>query len=131
MARKPRLSVKLTENFEHNLEAIEAFWIEREFPEGYDRLLDELTETVVPNLEQFPTMGPPLLSRTATSVEALTKQGQLKRQLARVADGELREYVLQEYLVLYAHLGETIYLLSIRHHRQLSFDFAPLWPGQH
>ncbi|TNY03826.1 type II toxin-antitoxin system RelE/ParE family toxin, partial [Escherichia coli] len=23
----------------------------------------------------------------------------------------------------------TVYLLSIRHHRQLSFDFARLWPG--
>jgi hypothetical protein len=23
----------------------------------------------------------------------------------------------------------TIYLLSIRHHRQLSFNFARLWPG--
>jgi uncharacterized protein YlbG (UPF0298 family) len=23
----------------------------------------------------------------------------------------------------------TVYLLSIRHHRQLSFDFGHLWPG--
>jgi hypothetical protein len=23
----------------------------------------------------------------------------------------------------------TVYLLSIRHHRQLSFDFAGLWPS--
>ena len=23
----------------------------------------------------------------------------------------------------------TVYLLSIRHHRQLSFDFARLWPS--
>jgi hypothetical protein len=23
----------------------------------------------------------------------------------------------------------TVYLLSIRHHRQLSFDFARLWPN--
>lgn len=131
MARKQRLSVKLTENSERNLEAIATFWAEHEFPEGYDRLLDELTDTVVPNLEQFPTIGPPLLSREATSVEALSKQGQLQRRLTRFAGGELREYILQEYLVLYAHLDETIYLLSIRHHRQLSFDFAHLWPEQH
>ena len=131
MARKPYVAVKLTENFERNLEAIEAFWIERELAEGYDRLLDDLTETVVANLELFPEMGPPLLSRKATSVEEASKQGQLKHRLARFADGELREYVLQEYLVLYAHLDETIYLLSIRHHRQLSFDFAHLWPEQH
>ncbi|MCD9227663.1 type II toxin-antitoxin system RelE/ParE family toxin [Ralstonia pseudosolanacearum] len=131
MARKQHLPVKLTENFERNLETIEAFWSEREFPAGYDRLLDDLAETVIPNLEQFPAMGAPLLSRAATSVEAVSKQGQLQDQLARFTSGELREYLLQDYLVLYAHIDDTIYLLSIRHYRQLSFDFAHLWPGQH
>ncbi|MHA6846648.1 type II toxin-antitoxin system RelE/ParE family toxin [Ralstonia syzygii] len=128
MARKQRLPVKLTEHFERNLETIEAFWSEREFPAGYDRLLDDLAETVIPNLAQFPTMGAPLLSRAAISVEALSKQGQLRDQLARFTAGELREYLLQDYLVLSAHIDNTIYLLSIRHHRQLSFDFAHLWP---
>jgi hypothetical protein len=28
-----------------------------------------------------------------------------------------------------AEADATVYLLSIRHHRQLSFDFARLWPG--
>ena len=44
-------------------------------------------------------------------------------------DGELREYVMSHYLVLYARFDATIYLLSIRHHRQLSFDFESLWAG--
>lgn len=131
MAHKRRLPVKLTENFERNLETIEAFWSEREFPAGYDRLLDELVENVVPNLEQFPMMGAPFLSRPTTSVEALSRQGQLKNRLARFATGELREYLLQDYLILYAHIESTIYLLSIRHHRQLSFDFTHLWSGPH
>ncbi|MBT1536918.1 type II toxin-antitoxin system RelE/ParE family toxin [Ralstonia solanacearum] len=129
MAHKRRLPVKLTENFERNLETIEAFWSEREFPAGYDHLLDELVENVVPNLEQFPMMGAPFLSRPTTSVEALSRQGQLKDRLARFATGELREYLLQDCLVLYAHIESTIYLLSIRHHRQLSFDFTHLWSG--
>ena len=36
-----------------------------------------------------------------------------------------------DYLILYAERKTcaTVYLLSIRHHRQLSFDFASLWPG--
>ena len=36
-----------------------------------------------------------------------------------------------DYRILYAeeNKGSTVYLLSIRHHRQLSFDFASLWPG--
>jgi len=40
----------------------------------------------------------------------------------------LREYVLKDYLLLYALIdGATIILLSIRHHRQLSFDFEGHW----
>jgi hypothetical protein len=31
------------------------------------------------------------------------------------------------YTAMDAHA--TVYLLSIRHHRQLSLDFARLWPG--
>jgi len=35
-------------------------------------------------------------------------------------------------LMLYAAMDAEaiVYLLSVRHHRQLSFDFARLWPAQ-
>ena len=39
----------------------------------------------------------------------------------------LREYVMDHYLVLYAQTEGVIYLLSIKHHRQVSFDFEPHW----
>jgi len=39
----------------------------------------------------------------------------------------IREYVLKNYLLLYAPIDGAIYLLAIRHQRQLSFDFAGLW----
>jgi len=43
----------------------------------------------------------------------------------------LHEYLHGDYLMLYAAMDAdaTVYLLSIRHHRELSFDFAHLWPG--
>jgi hypothetical protein len=43
----------------------------------------------------------------------------------------LREYLHGDYLILYteAEVEAAVYLLSIRHHRQLSFDFARMWPG--
>jgi hypothetical protein len=37
---------------------------------------------------------------------------------------------MDHYLVLYAQIGEHIHLLSIKHHRQLSFDFEAHW-GTH
>jgi hypothetical protein len=37
------------------------------------------------------------------------------------------EYLHGDYLLLYPLTGSTVCLLSIRHHRQLSFAFARLW----
>jgi hypothetical protein len=47
------------------------------------------------------------------------------------APDALREYLHGDYLMFYAVMDaqETVVLLSIRHHRQLSFDFYRLWPG--
>ncbi len=124
MAKK--ISVKLSANFERNLEAIEAFLIEVGAPQAYDLLLDNLANTVIPNLEQFPAMSRLFLERPVYSVEVANA---LARLQSKLGDGELREYLFGDYLVLYAQFGATIHLLSIKHHRQLSFDFQSLWPG--
>lgn len=120
--------VKFTANFERNLEAVEAFLDVAQAPQAFDALLTELADTVVPNLERFPGMGRPFLDRTLHSVEVSNGVEGLRRKLKRIGTGgELREYVLSHYLVLYARFDTTIYFLSIKHHRQLSFDFDSLW----
>ena len=45
--------VKFTANFERNLEEIDAFLLQAEAPQAFDALLDELSDTVIPNLERF------------------------------------------------------------------------------
>lgn len=125
---KAKHTVKLTGNFERNLEALEAFLVEAEAPQAFDALLDELTDTLIPNLENFPGMGRLFLERPARSVEVANGIARLTKQLGSLAnDGELREYVMTHYLLLYARINGTVYLLSIRHQRQLSFDFETLW----
>lgn len=123
MAKK--ITVRLTANFEHNLEAIAEFLDEAGASQAYDRLLDDLSDTLVPNLENFPAMGRSFLARQAGSVEAVNALGGLQ---AKLRGGELREYLFDDYLVLYAQFAADVYLLSIKHHRQLSFDFQKLWP---
>ena len=49
---------------------------------------------------------------------------------ALVNGGELREYVMLHYLLLYERFDTAIYLLSTRHQRQLSFDFQSLWAAK-
>lgn len=123
-------TVKLTAHFEHNLEEVEAFLLEADTPQAFDTLLDELTDTVIPNLERFPGMGRLFLERPTRSVEASNGIARLTRQLDTIAEGgELREYVMTHYLLLYAQIKGAVYLLSIRHHRQLSFDLESHWPA--
>jgi plasmid stabilization system protein ParE len=122
--------VKLTANFERNLEDIEQFLTEQEAPQAFDGLLDELLETVIPNLEQFPEMGRSFMSRQPRSVETTNALAKLHVKLSGLnqESDALREYVLKDYLLLYVLIdGATIYLLSIRHQRQLSFDFEGHW----
>lgn len=123
MARK--FVVKLTANFERNLADIERFLVEMEATSAYDALLDELLETVVPNLERFPGMGRMFLKRSAGSVETTNALAALRVKLSALVIGPqaLREYIMEHYLLLYVQIDENIYLLSIKHHRQLSFDF--------
>ena len=121
-----QVQVKFTANFESNLQAVEEFLSDADAPHAFDALLDELAETVIPNLEHFPDMGRLFMERSVRSVEVSNSLDALRKKLR---DGELREYLLANYLILYVRSDResTIYLLSIKHHRQLSFDFESLW----
>ena len=128
------VEVRYTANFEANLQGIETFWTENEFPQGYDRLLDELLDTVVINLERHPRMGRAFMSRQPESIEAQKLHEKLQAKMeAYEQPADMREYVMTDYLVLYAILEgaankpSTLYLVSIKHHKQLSFDFEGLW----
>lgn len=124
--------VELTASFLERLDAIEAFLVEAEAGFAFDELLAEIRATVIPNLRRFPRIGRRYLANPPQSAEALA-------QLAALPAGApdaLREYLHGDYLLLYSVVDApeqtqgTVYLLSIRHHRQLSFDFARLWPSR-
>jgi hypothetical protein len=120
--------VKITANFERNLVEIEGFLLRVGAPQEYDALLEELTDTIIPNLEKFPELGRIFFSRPERSVEVSSSVVRLKKQLHAIGkNGELHEYIFSDYLLLYARFDPAVYLLSIRHHRQLSFDFQGLW----
>ncbi len=123
----PRYRVELTESFLERLESIEAFLRDADAPLAFDALLTVLRDTVIPNLRRFPRMGRRYLDQPPQSAEAIAQLGVLPIG----APEALRVLGTSDYLILYAEASEnaTVYLLSIRHHRQLSFDFARLWSG--
>jgi hypothetical protein len=123
--------VELTASFLERLDTIEAFLVEADAGFAFDDLLAELRATVIPNLRRFPRVGRRYLAKPPQSAEALA-------QLAALPAGApdaLREYLHGDYLMLYTVVDASpganacVHLLSIRHHRQLSFDFARLWRG--
>ena len=118
-----RIQVELTASFIERLESIETFLAEADAPQAYDKLLDGRGRTVIPNLRRFPRIGRSYLDQPPQSAEAMTQLAALPRGAADA----LREYLHGDYLILCTLTGSTVYLLSIRHHRQLSFAFARLW----
>lgn len=118
-------SVRLTANFEANLESVRAFLVELEAPHEIDRSAEYLFEEIIPNLERFPLLGREFLAREPQSVKGQMKLQRVEAALRRGM--ELREYIAGNYLVLYALFEETVFLLSIKHHRQLSFDLRTFW----
>lgn len=119
--------VELTASFLERLDAIEAFLAEADAAFAFDDLLAELRATVIPNLARFPRIGRRYLDNPPQSAEAIARLATLPAGAASA----LREYLHGDYLMLYTAMAAnaTVYLLSIRHHRQLSFDFARLWPN--
>ncbi len=124
---EPVVRVELTASFLDRLAAIESFLTEADAASACDRLLDELRTTVIPNLRRFPRIGRRYLDQPPQSAEALA---QLAALPAGAAD-RLREYLHGDHLILYAVAtpGHLVHLLSIRHYRELSFQFSRLWAG--
>lgn len=118
-------AAELTANFLACLDDIADFLSAADVAQAYDDLLAELRTEVVPNLRRFPNLGRRYLDIPPRSVEALG----LLSALPPGAAENLRTYLAGDYLILYIvdDARRMTILLSIRHHRQLSFDFARIW----
>lgn len=117
------VSVQLTGNFLGNLDAIEQFLREAEAPTAFDGLLADLSDSVIPNLERFPDMGRLFADRHMATIEARVASTALQEKIQAVlGSGEIREYVLPDYLILYIRQDAAIFLLTIRHHCQQVFS---------
>lgn len=125
----PLANVRFTANFALDLKSFEAFWLKNDVADGYDRLLDALANVVVSSLQRHPNISRLFLERTVDSVEAERLIERICSHLIAIADGvQLREYVMDDYLILYAYLrgsvddSGVVQLLAIKHQNQLGFD---------
>jgi plasmid stabilization system protein ParE len=124
-------TVSLSANFEQNLAEIAHYLDTAQLNNAglntaaaqpaYMQLLDTLSTKVIVDLAQFPEIGRKYLERQQQSVEAIAMLTQIENLCP---PDELRQYRLNDYLVLYINRSNTIYLLAIRHQRQLAFKYT-------
>jgi plasmid stabilization system protein ParE len=115
---------RFTENFSTNLTAIEEF-LGSHGGRALHRFLDRLFDDVIPTLCRFPQSGRSLLTRAVRSTKANTRAKALRKFLTKGDD--LREFVMDDYLVLFLVRRGQVIFLAVKHHRQLSFDLKGFW----
>lgn len=74
---------------------------------------------------RHPRLGRTFLRRAVHSADARILRHRLRSKLAR--EEMLREFIVDDYLVLYLAGRDRVVFLSIKHHRQLSFDLSGFW----
>ncbi|MEA3465672.1 MAG: hypothetical protein U9R29_06660 [Thermodesulfobacteriota bacterium] len=113
------MQLHVTHNFKKNLDGIEEFLVEIDACHSFTSLLDDLFDQVFPMLKQFPESGIDFFRHPPKSQAVLARLVKL-----RGSKLQLRELIHGDYLLLYGLCGQNLYLLSIKHHRQLSFDLS-------
>lgn len=115
---------RFTENFSANLTAVEEF-VAPHSRKAFHRFLDHLFDDVIPTLCRFPQSGRSFLTREVKSTNAMALTKDLRKLLNK--EDDLREFVMDDYLVLYLVRRHQVIFLAVKHHRQLSFDLTRFW----
>jgi hypothetical protein len=115
---------RFTENFSANLTTIEEF-VTSHSQTAFHRFLDRLFDELIPMLCRFPQSGRSFLTCTVKSAKAKALTKDLRKFLNKGDD--LREFVMDDYLVLYLVCRQQVIFLAVKHHRQLSFDLKQFW----
>jgi plasmid stabilization system protein ParE len=108
--------VRVTRNFERNLDPIEGFLRDAGAP-TFAALLTSLLDSAVPLLAAQPGAGRPFLERTFAPRAFLL----LQRLTGRLGAREVREYLVGGFVILYLVAPRTVYLLAIRDQRQVAY----------
>ena len=113
-----------TENFSTNLGDIETF-LGAEGAGYFAKFFNRLTDEIVSQVCRFPRSGRSFLERSINTTQAERLAQRLRRRLQKGED--IRELIVDDFLILYLVREELIVFLSIKHHRQLSYDLKTFW----
>lgn len=115
--------VEAAPNFLTNLDAAHQFFEEQDAvsaPERFRKLKKDLRE-MVSILSWSPGSGRPARFLTGRSAQARLRAEAVQQLAAQAALPDLREYVVGQHIVLYAHSEVEVVLLALKHQRQLTY----------
>lgn len=118
--------VSAAPNFAANLAEASAFFKAQDAASAVERTrklkagLREMTRV----LRWAPTSGRPARFLNAQSVQAQLRAEAVVQLAREVGLPHLREFVVDPFVVLYAHGEAEVVLLAIKHHRQLAYSAA-------
>jgi len=116
------MRVVLREAYERRVDEELAYLIENGAYAAAQRLLNQAYDVLPDLLGKFPQIGRDFLGRNPATPQVQDAWEQARELLGD--DMELREYILGDYLALYAIYKDTLHLLTFRHHWQAGFDFS-------
>lgn len=116
--------VEATPNFIEGLNEARAFFEMQDATSSGNRMaaLKARLREMVAILAWSPANGRPARFLNAKSAQAQIRLASVEKLAREVGLPALREYVLDQHIVLYAHSDTHVVLLAIRHQRQLTYS---------
>lgn len=126
MSLPQRAKVEAAPNFLANLEDARRFLMEQDEANarGRFRQLRGDLRDMVAILAWAPASGRPARFLSGRSLQARMRADRVLALAARVGLPQLREFIVDRYVVLYAHSATEVVLLALKHQRQLTYSVA-------
>ena len=117
-------SVEATPNFLENLAAAHQFFVLQDADSAASRLTKLKSEMrdMVSILSWSPASGRPARFLAAKSAQVQLKADAMLRLAEQAGLPDLREFIVGQHVVLYAHSETEVVLLAIKHQRQLAYS---------
>ena len=124
MALPLNAKVEAAPNFLANLDAAHQFFQIQDAGSADARLakLKQDLRDMIAILAWSPASGRPARFLSATSAQSTLKANTVQELAEQAGLPSLREYVVGQFIVLYAHSETDVVLLALKHQRQLMYS---------
>ena len=124
MALPLNAKVEAAPNFLANLDAAHQFFLVQDAETAESRLtkLKADLREMIAILAWSPASGRPARFLSAKSAQATLKANAVQQLAEQAGLPHLREYIVGQFIALYAHSDAEVVLLALKHQRQLMYS---------